>query len=138
MKKIRTYHELSMLTTFEARYEYLRLNQMLGDKTFGYDRYLNQMLYKSQRWLSVRDTVIIRDDGCDLGIMDYRIYDKILVHHINPITIEDIDLERTCVFDPEFLICTSFNTHNAIHFGDSNLLSKLPKERRKNDTCPWL
>jgi hypothetical protein len=127
-----------MLTTFEARYEYLRLNQMLGDKTFGYDRYLNQMLYKSQRWLSVRDTVIIRDDGCDLGIMDYRIYDKILVHHINPITIEDIDLERTCVFDPEFLICTSFNTHNAIHFGDSNLLSKLPKERRKNDTCPWL
>jgi hypothetical protein len=105
--------------------------------TFGYDRYLNQLLYKSDRWKSTRNDIIIRDEACDLGISDYEILGKILVHHINPITIEDVELDRPIVYDPENLICTTLNTHNAIHFGNENLLPKLPIERRKNDTCPW-
>ena len=135
---IRTYRFLEKLHTFEDRYQYLKLSGIVGVSTFGYDRYLNQNLYTSRRWKETRDLVIIRDNGCDLGIEDYRIHGKILIHHINPITIEDIELDRDDIFNPEFLICTTLNTHNAIHYGNESLLPKLPVERRKNDTCPWL
>jgi len=134
---IRKYSELKRLITFKERYEYLRLAGVIGKSTFGYDRYLNQLLYTSKRWRQARDPVIIRDKGCDLGIKDYEIEDKIIVHHMNPITIEDIEQNRDIVFDPEFLICTSLNTSNAIHYGDERLLPQLPITRRRNDTCPW-
>lgn len=140
MKKttmIRSYHELRRLRTFEERYYYLQLKGIVGESTFGFDRYLNQILYTSDRWLKTRDGVIIRDNGCDLGIEGYEIQGRILVHHMNPITIEDVEEERDIVFDPEYLICTTLRTHNAIHFGDEKLLPKVPIERRRNDTCPW-
>lgn len=138
MKRTKTFRELSKLKTFKERFEYLRLNGVVGQTTFGYDRNLNQLLYGSSRWKKTRDGIIIRDGGCDLGIDDFTIYDLILIHHICPITIEDIELERDNIYDPENLICTSFNTHNAIHYGDESLLPKPPIERRRNDTCPWL
>lgn len=134
---IRSYRELRRLRTFEERYFYLQLKGIVGESTFGFDRYLNQILYASDRWLKTRDGVIIRDNGCDLGIDGYEIQGRILVHHMNPITIEDVEEERDIVFDPEFLICTALRTHNAIHYGDVSLLPKLPIERRRNDTCPW-
>jgi hypothetical protein len=134
---IRTFRELKRLRTFEERYEYLRLYGRVGENTFGYDRYLNQMLYNSDRWKKTRDGIIIRDDGCDLGVDGYDIYGKILVHHMNPLTIEDIELDREEIYDPEGLISTSFDTHGAIHYGDASLLPKMPIERRRNDTCPW-
>lgn len=135
---IKCYTELRRLKSFEERYRYLRLSANVGDNTFGYDRYLNQMLYTSKKWLNIRDGIIIRDLGCDLGIEDYEIHGKIIVHHMNPITIEDIELDRDEMFDPEFLICTTHDTHNAIHFGNESLLPRLPIIRRRNDTCPWL
>lgn len=138
MTVIKCYTELRRLKSFEERYRYLRLSANVGDNTFGYDRYLNQMLYTSKKWLNIRDGIIIRDLGCDLGIEDYEIHGKIIVHHMNPITIEDIELDRDEVFDPEFLICTTHDTHNAIHFGNESLLPRLPIIRRRNDTCPWL
>lgn len=134
---IRTYSELERLETFEERFRYLKLTGKVGESTFGFDRYLNQLLYNSRRWKKTRDGIIIRDGACDLGVEGYDIYDIIIVHHLNPITIEDIELERAIVFDPEFLICTSKKTHNAIHFGDESLLPQMPIERRRNDTCPW-
>lgn len=134
---IRTYTELSRLATFEERYEYLRLGGSVGKETFGYDRYLNQILYRSQKWKDVRELVIIRDNGCDLGVEGYEIYGKIIIHHMNPITIEDIERQSDFLFNPEFLICTVHNTHNAIHYGDESLLPKAPIIRSKNDTCPW-
>ena len=136
---IRTYSELITLPTFEERYRYLRLGGTVGEETFGYDRYLNQMLYKSKRWLNARDRVIVRDNGCDLGMEDREIKGnhKILVHHMNPITIEDILEENEMVYDPEYLICTIKSTHDAIHYGDENLLIIAPVERCRNDTCPW-
>ena len=134
---IRTFSELKKIKIFEERYRYLRLVGVVGKSTFGFDRYLNQMLYTSRRWLGVRDDVIIRDRGCDLGVDDYVIHGRIIIHHMNPITIEDIELERDEIFDPEFLICTSFNTHNAIHYGDESLLPQLPIIRSRYDTCPW-
>lgn len=135
---LRTYSELSKLETFEDRFQYLKLNGSIGIATFGFDRYLNQALYQSARWKKIRNEVIIRDDGCDLGIDGYFVPDCILVHHMNPITIEDVEKERDYIFDPEFLICTSRLTHNAIHYGDENLLSKTTfVERVPNDTCPW-
>jgi hypothetical protein len=137
MTIIRRYRELRKLKTFEERYRYLQLKGTVGESTFGFDRYLNQLLYKSQKWKDVRDKVIIRDEACDLGIEGYELYGKILIHHMNPIAIEDVELERDTVYDPEFLVCTSLNTHNAIHFGDESLLPKLPVERKRNDTCPW-
>jgi len=135
---IRNYRELRRLKTFEERYRYLRLAGRIGVDTFGFDRYLNQMLYRSGRWLSARDVVIIRDGGCDLGIDDYEIRGQIIiVHHMNPITVEDIELNRPEVFDPELLITTIFNTHIAIHYGNESLLPRPPIVRRRNDTCPW-
>jgi hypothetical protein len=134
---IRTYSDLRRLSTFEERYQYLRLIGTVGEQTFGFNRYLNQTLYSSQRWRKARDEVIIRDKGCDLGIEGYEIGSKIIIHHMNPITIKDIELGREEVFNPEYLICTSLNTHNAIHFGDETKLPQLPIERHPGDTCPW-
>lgn len=134
---IRTFSKMKRLPSFEERYRYLRFNRRVGETTFGYDRYLNQMVYTSGRWLATRDIVIVRDDGRDLGIKDREISGLIIVHHMNPLTIDDIELDRDEIYDPELLISTSFNTHNAIHFGDESLLPRLPVERRRNDTCPW-
>lgn len=136
-KIIRTYSELITLPTFEERFNYLKLKGQVGKDTFGFDRWLNQIFYRDPEWKSVRDYVIVRDNGCDLGIDGYEINGRILVHHMNPISKEDI-LERSkYLLDPEFLISTVHNTHNAIHYGDEDLLIKTPIERTKNDTCPW-
>lgn len=134
---IRNYSELSKLLTFEERYQYLRLDGAVGKETFGFDRYLNQVFYRSQKWKTIRDFVIIRDNGCDLGVEGYEIHGRIIIHHINPLTVRDIESESEFLLDPEFLICTTHNTHNAIHYGDENLLIQAPIERTKNDTCPW-
>lgn len=138
MKKIiRTYSELITLDTFEERFRYLKLDGVVGRETFGYDRYLNQILYNSPEWKRCRNGIIIRDNGCDLGCEGYDIHGQILIHHINPITVEDVLNRNPIVFDPENLISTTHNTHNAIHYSDENLLITGPIERRKNDTCPW-
>lgn len=138
MMNIRTYSELITMPTFEERYEYLRLDGIVGAQTFGFDRYLNQEFYqRDQEWKRIRDYVIIRDQGCDLGIEGREIRDKILVHHMNPIRKEDILNRSEFLLDPEYLICTLKSTHDAIHYGDENLLITGPVERRPNDTCPW-
>ena len=135
---IKTYSELIMLPTFEERFEYLRLNGAVGEATFGSHRYLNQKFYRTdEEWLSVRNYVIIRDCACDLGIPDREIRGKIIVHHMNPITIDDILKRTKYLLDPEYLICTIKNTHDAIHYGDSSLLTTGPIERSMYDTCPW-
>lgn len=137
MKNIKTYSELITIPTFEERFEYLKLDGQVGVETFGFDRYLNQAFYKSDEWLSIRDYVITRDNGCDLGMEGYEIYGRILIHHINPITKDDIIQRSRILLDPENLITTVKRTHDAIHYGDSNLLMRAPIERRKNDTCLW-
>ena len=125
--KIRTYSELIDLPTFEERFKYLQLNGVVGRDTFGFDRYLNQYLYqRSDRWKSVIDEIILRDNGCDLAVEGYTIFGRIIIHHINPISVEDILEERDAVFNSEFLVCTSHRTHNAIHYGDEHLLSQAP------------
>lgn len=134
---IRTYSELRRLGTFQERYQYLRLAGIVGESTFGFDRYLNQALYTSQRWKQARDEVIVRDNGCDLGMEGYEIHGRILIHHMNPLTVEEVEARSEDIFNPEYLICTSHNTHNAIHYGDEGLLPQLPVERRPGDTCPW-
>lgn len=134
---IKTYSELILLPTFEERFEYLQLNGTVGRETFGFDRYLNQTFYRSAAWKRVRDEVIIRDNGCDLGIEDRIIGNKIYIHHMNPITDKDIIDRTDILLNPEFLICVSHNTHNAIHYGDENLLMRLPMARTRHDTCPW-
>lgn len=134
---IKCYSELSRLSTFEERYEYLRLGGRVGSDTFGFDRYLNQIFYRSQKWKSIRNHVIIRDNGCDLGIEGHEINERVIIHHMNPLTLEDIEQESEYLLDPEFLISTIHNTHNAIHYGDSGLLIVEPIVRTKNDTCPW-
>lgn len=135
--RIRTYSELVTLPTFEERFRYLRLNGIVGRDTFGFDRYLNQIFYRSQRWKKVRDFVILRDNGCDLGVEGHEIYDRVIIHHMNPINLSDIENESDFLLNPEYLISTIHNTHNAIHYGDENLLIKAPIERSRNDTCPW-
>ena len=135
---IRTYSELITLPTFEERFRYLRLDGKVGVETFGFDRYLNQTFYRTDKeWLSIRDAVIIRDNGCDLGIPDRDIHSRIIVHHMNPITKEDILRRTKYLLDPEYLICTIKSTHDAIHYGDESILMLGPIERTKNDTCPW-
>lgn len=134
---IRTYSELIALPTFEERFKYLQLNGQVGESTFGFDRYMNQVFYRSQKWKSIRDFVIIRDCGCDLGVEGYDIHGKIIIHHMNPLSMRDIETESDFLLNPDFLICTTHNTHNAIHYGDENLLVTAPIERTKNDTCPW-
>lgn len=137
-KNIRTYSELSKLKTFRERYEYLKLDGTVGEETFGFDRYINQMFYKSEEWKRIRNYVITRDNGCDLGISDRKIVDSvILVHHMNPITKEDIINKNEILLDPEYLITTIKPTHDAIHYGDESLLAEDLVIRSKNDTCPW-
>ena len=134
---IKTYSELSLLPTFRERYQYLRLSGQVGEDTFGFDRYLTQVFYRSQEWKRVRDFVILRDNGCDLGVPGFEIHEKIIIHHMNPITVQDIRHANEDLLDPEFLICVRHNTHNAIHYGDESLLITEPIVRMPNDTCPW-
>lgn len=135
---IKTYSEMLQFSTFEGRFNYLKLTGKVGEMTFNGRRYLNQLLYQNcQEWESIRRQVIIRDGGCDLGCKGCEIYGKIFVHHINPITIEDIIEKRSCLFDLENLISASLNTHNAIHYGNKDLLPKVVTERTENDTCLW-
>ena len=134
---IRTYSELITIPTFEERFEYLQLKGSVGKDTFGYDRYLNQVLYRSPEWKRLRNQIIIRDGGCDLACDGYDIYDKVLIHHLNPITVEDVLARSRKVFDPDNLVCVSHSTHNAIHYGDVDLLVTGPIIRTENDTCPW-
>ena len=134
---IRTYSELITLSTFEERFEYLKLRGSVGKDTFGHDRYLNQIFYTSQEWKRLRDEIIIRDNGCDLGIEGREIRGKLYIHHLNPLGTTDILTRSEYLMNPEYLICVSFETHNAIHYGDINLLPRDPIERRQNDTCPW-
>lgn len=134
---IRTYSELITLPTFEERYRYLRLGGRVGEDTFGFDRYLNQAFYKSDEWLAIRNYIIVRDNGCDLGIEGREIHGRILIHHMNPISVDDILARSDYLLNPEYLICTVKRTHDAIHYGDESSLLTIPKERTRNDTCPW-
>jgi hypothetical protein len=134
---IRTYSELITIPTYEERYAYLKLDGKVGRETFGFDRYLNQTFYQSDEWRAIRDFVIVRDNGCDMAMKDYEIQGRIYIHHMNPITAKDILSHSDFLLNPEYLIAVTHNTHNAIHYGDSNLLVAAPIERRKNDTCPW-
>lgn len=134
---IRTYSELITFPTFEQRFEYLKLRGKVGESTFGPERYLNQVLYSSNAWQAVRRKVIIRDNSFDLGIEDYEIFDKPVIHHMNPITVEDIVNRNPKIFDPEFLICVSDRTHRAIHYGDKKLLPKVVMQRMPDDTTLW-
>lgn len=134
---IRTYSELVVLPTFEERYRYLRLEGTVGIDTFGFDRIFNQRFYKSSEWRSIRDFVIVRDNGCDLGVYDREISGRIIIHHMNPITLEDIERNIDRLLDPEYLISVSHDTHNAIHYGDERLIATAPIVRSRNDTCPW-
>ena len=137
MELLRTYSELIRLPTFIQRFEYLRLDGIVGATTFGSDRYLNQLFYTSEEWRRIRDIVIIRDNGCDLAIDGYDIPNRIVIHHMNPITVDDVLKHSAALIDPEFLVCVSDSTHKAIHYGDAGLLPRGPVERIQNDTCPW-
>ena len=133
----KSYRELLKLASFEERFEYLRIGGLIGEETFGFDRYLNQLLYKSPQWKQTRDRIIIRDNACDLAISDRQIYQRVIVHHINPITIEQVGMLDDSIFDEDNLICVSHETHNAIHYGDERQLILSPQERTKGDTCLW-
>lgn len=135
--KIRSYTELSALKTFEERFRYLQLNGVVAEETFGFDRIINQRFYRSPEWRSIRDRVIIRDNGCDLGIEGYEIFGRVVIHHMNPVRLKDFDELSDILLNPEYMIATTHATHNAIHYGDEGLLIKAPVERSKNDTCPW-
>lgn len=135
---VRTYSELSKLTTFKERFNYLSLSGQVGKDTFGFDRIFNQKFYTSKEWRHIRDLVIVRDNGCDLGMEGYDIVGQnLIIHHINPISLEDIESKSDILLNPEYLITTTHNTHNAIHYGDDKLLITGPIQRSKNDTCPW-
>lgn len=137
MMIIKSYSKMLTFPTLEERFRYLELKGSVAKDTFGYDRYLNQILYHSGEWKSFRNDIIIRDNGCDLACEGHEIHKRILVHHINPITVEDVLNRSPKVFDPENVVCVSHITHNAIHYGDENLLITAPVERSQNDTCPW-
>lgn len=134
---IRSYRELIRIPTFEERFEYLKLPGSVGEATFGFDRYLNQRFYQSTEWRQLRNKVIARDNACDMACPDHDIAGLILIHHINPITIEDIENSSEALFDMNNVVCVSSIVHNAIHFGDASLLPKPLVERRPNDTIPW-
>ena len=135
--QIRTYSELIKLKTFEERFDYLYLQGSIGVITFGSDRFLNQDFYNSWTWRSIRNKIILRDEACDLGIRGRDIFDGIRIHHMNPVLLEELESGDPALIDPEFLICTSFRTHTALHFGSSKNLTRLPTERRKGDTKLW-
>ena len=133
----RTYSELILLPSFKERFRYLKLDGVVGKETFGYERWLNQELYHSAEWKRFKDKILIRDNGCDLGVEGFEIRGAAIVHHLNPISFDDILHRNPCVFDPENVVCTQLRTHNAIHYGDERLLIITPTERTPNDTCPW-
>jgi len=133
----KTYSELILLPTFEDRFQYLKLGGLVGYETFGPDRYLNQNFYLSKEWRSFRRSIIIRDNACDLAFPGREIFDRIIVHHLNPLKLEDIELSNDCLFDPENVICTSHCTSNALHFGDDKVIIRLPRERTRGDTNLW-
>lgn len=135
--QIRTYSELIQIPTFEERFEYLKLMGQVGNETFGFDRYLNQQFYRSKEWKDLRNHIFVRDNGCDLGVEGRDIYGRFLIHHMNPISIEDITDSTEYLLNPEYLITVTSNTHNAIHYGDKSLLVTEPIERKIGDTCPW-
>lgn len=134
---IRSYTELSQISDYEARYRYLKLRGRVGDETFGFDRIFNQMFYRSGEWQLVRRDIIVRDFGCDMGVAGHEIGGRIVIHHMNPIDINDIRNSTEYLLNPEYLICVSENTHKAIHYGDESLIDHPLIERRPNDTCPW-
>ena len=134
---IRTYTELMKLATFEERYRYLKLVAKVGEETFGFERYLNQQFYHSQEWKSIRAQIILRDNACDLGIPGREMDKGIIIHHMNPITKDDLIHQSDFLLNPDYLICVSKKTHSAIHYGDDKLLFEGVVERSKNDTCPW-
>lgn len=135
--RIRTYRELIRLPTFEERFEYLCLKGRVGESTFGFDRWINQDFYHSKEWRLFRRGIIVRDSSCDLAFPDREIFGRVIIHHLNPVTVEDLELGRTKVFDPDNVVCVSHMTSNAIHYGNANLLASLPKERREGDTDLW-
>lgn len=137
MTMVKTYTELIRFKTLEERYRYLRIGGRVGEETFGFDRWMNQVFYKDPRWRDIRDEVITRDNGCDLGLEGYDIHGKIFVHHMNPVTKDDILYNFDSLLNPEFLISTSKRTHDAIHYGNEDLLPQSPVVRTRNDTCPW-
>lgn len=134
---IKSYRNLILLPSFDDRYEYLKIQGTVGESTFGFDRYLNQRFYTSREWRQFRNKIIVRDDGCDMGLEDYPIAGRIILHHINPLTVEDFENQSDALFDPDNVICVSENTHQAIHYGDISLLPAPPIVRAPNDTCPW-
>lgn len=137
-KNHRRYTELKQLKTFDERFEYLRLKGDVGKDTFGHDRYLNQNFYKSEEWKRIRDYVIVRDEGCDMGLSPYKIEGRIYIHHLDPITKDDVLAHSDVLLDPDNLVCVSFETHNAIHYGSDRSLNTYDVvERQINDTCPW-
>lgn len=133
----KNYSDLRVLPTFKQRFEYLKLNGHVAEETFGFDRYINQLFYSSDDWKRVRDLVIMRDLGCDLGVEGFEIFGRVMVHHMNPITVDDITNRKEIILDPEFLVCVSHETHNALHYGNINMLCLDVIERTPNDTCPW-
>lgn len=134
---MKTYNELLLLNTFDERFDYLKLNGLVGEETFGYSRYLNQMLYRSPEWKKLRQDIICRDNGCDLALPGYEVNGKILIHHINPITLKDIEERNPLIYDMNNLITVSFMTHQAIHYGDKDLLLHDPVIRTPGDTKLW-
>lgn len=134
---IRTYTEMTSFNSFMDRFRYLKLSGIIGEDTFGFDRYLNQAFYKSQEWRRFRNQIILRDNGCDLACDGFEIGGMIIIHHLNPISKDDILQHSDFLMNPEYAVCVSFNTHNAIHYGDESLLVSEPVIRRPNDTCPW-
>lgn len=137
MTRPRSYSELERIRTFEERYRYLALNGVVGSPTFGSERYMNQRFYRSAQWQQMRDYVIVRDNGCDLGIPHREIHDRIYIHHLNPMTVRDLTEGTEAILDPEFLIATTHITHNAIHYGDESLLPKIYVPREPGDTRLW-
>jgi hypothetical protein len=135
--RVRSYSELRRRQSFEDRFEYLSMRGEVGQATFGFDRWINQQFYRSREWRQVRDLVVFRDEACDLGVPGYDIHSGLLVHHMNPMTAEDLENGAQWVLDPEYLITTTHRTHNAIHYGDQSLISKPPVERRPGDTRLW-
>jgi hypothetical protein len=137
MSRSRSYHELRRLPTFEERFDYLNLKGYVGESTLGFDRWIGQRFYQSREWRICREAVIVRDNGCDLGVPGYEIFTEILIHHMNPISVRDIRDDVEGLLDPEFLITTTKRTHNAIHYGDRRLVSRRFVERKRNDTKLW-
>ena len=135
IKMVRTYQELIQLKTFDERFEYLKLNGQVSELTFGINRMLNQIFYKSDEWLYIRDKVITRDAGCDLGVKGYDIHKHIIIHHMNPITVDDVLNRTDILLNTNYLICTTLKTHNGIHYGKRS--TNIITERHKGDTCPW-